>query len=296
MPSKTLLGSHRATGDSPSGGGAPGIAAVLPVDRDLLPRFHLLDQLFIFRALILRQIRISYRKTRVGFIMVFIQPGAIMILHIFLFIMWSELTGQPMAAGIPIELFVIVGFTIWFIFSHIGYGPKHAVGEGAGAKLMPLVTPMHFRIAAAAWEFLAMTTLCFIGIILSQMIHGDEPVPDIPAAVLTFVIAAVLGFGIRLVLDALTERWPAVHSLKKLIFRVLFITAGVYFSAVNLHRALGYWVLYNPLIHLLESARHALYPGYPVFEITLWYPTIWAFGVTLAGLVLNRCAERWKID
>jgi ABC-type polysaccharide/polyol phosphate export permease len=81
-----------------------------------------------------------------------------------------------------------------------------------------------------------------------------------------------------------------------LLFRCLFITAGVYFSAINLHRALGYWVLYNPLIHLLEQARQALYPGYPVFEVSLWYPLAWAFGLTLAGLVLNRYSKRWKKD
>jgi capsular polysaccharide transport system permease protein len=277
-------------------GGSTGFAAPASGGIDLLPRFNLIDQVFIIRALILRQIRVSYRKTRVGFMMVFIQPGAIIILHIFLFIMWSELTGRPMAGGIPIELFVIVGFTIWFIFSHTAHGPRHAVGEGAGATLMPLVSPMHFRIAAALWELVAMTALCFMGLILSQMIHGNEPVPNVPVAILVFVIADVLGFGTRLVLDALCVRWPTVHSLKKLILRVLFITAGVYFSAVNLHRALGYWVLVNPLIHLLEIARNALYPGYPVFEVNLWYPTSWALGLTLAGLLLNRCARRWQSE
>jgi capsular polysaccharide transport system permease protein len=276
--------------------GAPGRAALSPNGTALLPGFNPVDQLFIIRALILRQLRLSYHKTRFGFILAFIQPAAIMLLHIGLFILWSQLTGQPLTAGIPIEIFVVVGFTVWFIFSHTAHGPKHTAGEGPGAMFTPLATRMHFRVAAAAWECFAMSALCFLGLIIGEMVRGDETVPNIPLALFFFVIADILGFGTRLVLDALTERWPVIRSFEKLLFRCLFITAGVYFSAINLHRALGYWVLYNPLIHLLEQARQALYPGYPVFEVSLRYPLAWAFGLTLAGLVLNRYSKRWKKD
>jgi capsular polysaccharide transport system permease protein len=276
--------------------GAAAFAATAPIGGDLLPRrFNLIDQLFIIRALILRQIRISYRKTRVGVLLVFLQPGSIMILHIFLLILWAEVSGQSPAANIPIELFIIDGFTVWFIFSHTGHGSKHSVGEGSGSALMPFVTQMHFRIAAAAWEFLAMTSLCFFGVILSEMIRGNVPVPNIPAAVLVYAITAVLGFGTRLVLDACAERWPVIRHTEKLLFRMLFIMSAIFYSAISVHKALGDWVLYNPVIHLVEFGRNALYPGYPVFEVSLLYATIWAFGMTLLGLILNRCALRWKI-
>jgi capsular polysaccharide transport system permease protein len=283
------------TGNFSSGGGAAGFAAAPPVGGDLLPRFNLIDQLFIIRALILRQIRISYRKTRVGFMLVFLQPASIMCLHIFLLELWAEVSGQTPAANIPIELFIINGFTVWFIFSHTGHGPKHSVGDGPGATLMPLVTTMHFRIAAATWEFLAMTSLCFSGVILSEMIHGNEPVPNVPAAVLVYADAAFLGFGTRLVLDACSERWPVIRHMEKLLFRMLFIMSAIFYSAINLHKALGDWPLYNPVIHLVELGRNALYPGYPIFEVSLLYPTLWAFGLTFVGLILNRCARRWKI-
>lgn len=276
-------------------GAGPGRLAALSVGGgELLWRLGPLDHLFIIRALILRELRITYQRTRVGFFMAFLQPAAIIVLHIFLFFLWEELSGRPLAAGIPIELFVIAGFTAWFIFAHTAAGPKRSAGEGSETMLIASVSPMHFRLAAAAWELMAMSSLCFAGIALSELLGRDEPVPNVPACFLVFVITSMLGFGFRLVLDALCERWPTIYAVKKIIFRVLFITAGVYFSASNIRRALGDWTLYNPLIHLLESVRHALYPGYPVAGISLVYPTAWALGLILLGLALNSYVRRWK--
>jgi capsular polysaccharide transport system permease protein len=263
---------------------------------DLLPRlFNPIDQIFIMRALILRTIRVSYRKSRFGFMLAFFQPGSIMLLHVGLITAYCELTGQPLAAGIPCDVFMIGAFTIWFIFSHTAHGNKHAVGEGSGAALQPLVTRMHYRIAAVLWELALMPAVCFLGLILSEMIHGNEAMPNIPLAFVLFVVTAILGFGTRLVLDALSERWPVIRSFEKLLFRCLFITSAVFYSAINIHRALGDWIFFNPLIHLVELTRQALYPGYPVWEVSLIYPTIFAFGMTLVGLLLNLHSKDWKI-
>ncbi len=224
----------------------------------------------------------------------FAQPGSIMLLHIGLITFYCELTGQGLVSGIPIDIFIIVGFTIWFMFSHTAHGQKHVIGEGQGATFMPLVTRMHFRIAAALWELVSMSSLCFLGLILAELFHGDEVIPNIPLVFVFFVITIILGFGTRLVLDALSERWPIIRSLDKLMFRCLFITSAIFYSAINIHKALGDWILYNPVIHLVELTREAFYPGYPVFEVSAIYPTIWAFGMTLVGLVLNVHSKQWK--
>jgi capsular polysaccharide transport system permease protein len=294
MLGTSFQGPRQMTGVAAQGGALMGFAPP-PAGADLLPRlFNPIDQIFILRALILRQIRITYRKSRFGFVLAFAQPGAIMVLHITLITFYCELTEQALPAGIPCDIFMIVGFTIWFIFSHAAHGPKHSIGEGPGAMFMPLVTRMQFRLAATLWEFVAMSSLCLFGLLLSQMIHGDEAVPNIPLAFVFFVLAAILGFGTRLVLDALSERWQVVRSFEKLLFRCLFITSAIFYSAINIHKALGDWIMYNPMIHIVEEARGAFYPGYPVFDVSLIYPTIWAFGMTLVGLVLNVYSKRWK--
>jgi ABC-type polysaccharide/polyol phosphate export permease len=257
---------------------------------DFFPRFSLLDHLFIIRALVLRDLRVKFQKLRIGFMIEFLQPLVVIILHYYVFVV----LGKFMPGEIPVELYVLGGFTTWFTFRNVAKRTSRT--DGRPVVFIPGVTPKEFHYLAAGmtWEMTANILLLYLGLALSEMIFGDIPLPNVPASMLVFFIAALLGNGARVVFDALIEVWPIVKGLKKAILFLLFITSGIYFSLQQTARdALQYFAWYNPLDHIIESQRCALYAGYPAARVTLLYPTAWGLGLTLVGLMLQRCLPRW---
>jgi capsular polysaccharide transport system permease protein len=272
------------------GGKSPDSARLSARAADMLPRFGLLDHLFIVRALILRDIKFRHFKTRLGFIVELIQPIVVIVVHYYVF----KVLGRVMPAKIPVELFILAAFPVWFVYSHTARRNSRRE-ERPGGMLIPGVTQIHFLVAAAAWECAVNILIMFGGLALSELLLGDEPVPNVLAGILIFPVMAVLGTGSRLIFEAFGDVWPIVQDLKRPLTWLLFITSGIYFvqTGHNSLNLLTEFSWYNPLLHCIESERHALYPGYPVAGVTLLYPIAWGLGLTFLGLMLNRSLPRW---
>jgi capsular polysaccharide transport system permease protein len=248
------------------------------------PGLGLVDHLGILRALILRDLRLKYRNSVLGFVVGFVQPVVVIIAHYYLF----EALKKPMPGDAPIEIFVIGGFTIWFTFSYTVYGLVLSKKGAAGVPI-PGVTRMHLRLAGALWQMMSSLVLC-LGIAIPMRLIGDPiPFPSVPITVCLFFIAGSLAFGFGLLLESLGHLFPALTPLKKTLIWALFITSGTYFSISEVALPLAQVFWYNPMMHLLEWQRHAFDPGYPVALVTLWYPVGCALGLLFTALVLNRC-------
>ena len=141
-----------------------------------------------------------------------------------------------------------------------------------------------------------MLLLCFVGVALTRAIGRDISFPNLPKMVLVLSVACLFGFGYRLVFDALSNSWPIFKGIKKIIMWLMFLTGGVYFSAVDVIRPLAPFAFYDPLLNLIENMRNALYPGYPTAMVSMLYATACSLSITLLGLTMIRCIPRWTGD
>jgi capsular polysaccharide transport system permease protein len=242
------------------------------------------DHLFIVRALILRDLRLKYWDNPFGFVMELIRPVAVMVAHYYLF----YLMRRPMPGKIPIEVFVIAGFSVWFTFNYTAQGAINGGRWPAGATALPGVTRMHMRLARGGWTLLLNLVFCLTAT-LPLTLYGDTlPVPDLLLTFAIFSMAGAMGFGFGLFMDQLGHLWPVIKPLEKLLTWVLFVTCALYFSLATTVPMLANVLWYNPLLHLVEYERHAFDPGYPVALVTLTYPAVFSIGLLFAGLLAIR--------
>jgi len=253
--------------------------------------FRTVDHLFILRAIILRDLTLKHAKAgRLGLLTEFIMPTMIIMLHYYVFLVLQ----RYMPAGIPVELYVLGGFTVWFPFRNVSWQRTKPKEGGYGVILMPGISQMHFLIAGAAWECAAMVFMLFAGLAVAEMAGGDEPLPHILSMVLPYIIAAAFGIGFRLVFEAAGAIWPLMKGIKKSILFLMFLTSGVYYTG----KSSGFDILsqiswYNPLFHLLMTERQGLWSGYPLTGVSLWYSLAWTVVFMFAGLMLHRRVRPW---
>ncbi len=267
------------SGSTPPGGVQGGNASRQPSGAAFFPQPGLFDQLFIIRALILRDLRLEYQETRVGFLMEFLRPVVVILTHTWIFTVLS----RYMPGQMPPVIYLIGGFLTWFSFSHVS---RSGHVRGAAGLGMRWVTPMHFKIAGLVWEVSANIFLTFTLLAIAAVLGVRVPPPNVVAVVLVLSLAGLMGFGFGLVFGALAQRWPAFKGVKKVLTWFIFITSGIYSWNPQKQNILGEW--YNPMLHVIAHERHAVYPSYPTDRVSLLYPIVWTFGLIILGLVLNR--------
>ncbi|HTJ63337.1 MAG TPA: hypothetical protein VL899_05960 [Alphaproteobacteria bacterium] len=251
-----------------------------------------IDHLFILRALILRDLTTRHQKVgKVGFFVEFIMPTVVILLHYYVFLS----LGRYMPASIPVELYVLGGFPVWFTVRNTASKvTKHGEG-GTGVILLPGISRVHFLLAGAIWECAAMTLLTYGGLLIVELLGGDEPLPNVLESVPIFAIAALIGTGARLVFEAIGSVWPLFKGIQKVLLFMTFLTSGIYYTgqpnaAEDILTEISW---YNPLIHLINSQRHALWPGFPISQVNLMYSIAWGVALMFIGLSMNRWLKPW---
>jgi capsular polysaccharide transport system permease protein len=241
------------------------------------------DDIFIIRSLILRNLRVQHSKNPFGVFVEFLRPVAICVAHYFYFTFT-----QRTVPGHQYAIFTIGGFAIYFTFIAAYSGAFDGAKWPNGANQVPGVTRMHLRVARGMWAYLLHLAFAF-GVVIPLAIFGQHiGVPNIPLTVATFGMAAGLGFGYGLVTNNIGIMIPALVPFLKIAQWAVFITSGVYDSLVTMPRVMASIIWYNPLIHLAEFQRYAYYPGYPTYLVSLTYPLLWMTGLIFLGLLMNR--------
>ena len=240
------------------------------------------DHVLIVRALILRDLRLRHRDNSLGVLVELVRPAVVVFVHYWLF----YLIHKPMPGQIPIETYVLAGFSVWFAFNGSWLGAASGGKWPAGATSLPGITELHLRVAKAAWPLLLNLCFCFLALVPLKLVDRDLPLANVPETSLIFAIAGLSGFGLGLMLDRLGRRVPLVKTVEKLLTWGLFVTSGLYFSIETTPPLVAGWFWYNPLLHLVEYERHAFDPGYPVALLDLSYPAVVMVGLVAAGLLV----------
>ena len=244
-----------------------------------------LDHLLILRALMLRDVKLRSQKMgALGPAMELLMPIVVMALHYFIFVALKR--GMP--AHIPVEYYVLAGFTTWFAFRNPSARPIRGEDD-VGPTMLPGVTRLHFLAAGVVWECALSLFLLYAGLVLSTCLLGSSTYPNVLQNLFVFIVAAVLGIGYRLTFDAIGYLWMPAKAVKKPLTWFMFLTSGIYFTAQSQEQnILTECAAYNPLMYLIEPQRQALWPEYPVFQVNLVYPCCCAVGLIALGWILKR--------
>jgi ABC-type polysaccharide/polyol phosphate export permease len=196
--------------------------------------------------------------------------------------------------GNQYAIFTIGGFSVWFTFLAAYHGAFDGAKYPAGSHNIPGISRMHLRVAGALWAFVLY--LFFANAVVPPLQIIGQPVkfPAVGLSLLDYGLAASLGFGYGLVCAAICQVVPALKPVVKILEWAVFITSGVYDSLLTIPIPVAKIIQYNPLIDLAEYQRHAYYPGYPIYMVTLTYPAVFAFVLIFFGLATNRVMGRGR--
>lgn len=137
----------------------------------------------------------------------------------------------------------------------------------------------------------------FLLFMYAGMLVDISLIPDDPLyALFCWFSLWCLGLGSALTASAVSEMIPEVGFVLKIVMLPLMIISGVILPL----NALPFWaqeyLLWNPIVHGLESLRIGFFEGYrSLLGIELAYLWFWNLSLTLFGLILHlRFDQRLK--
>lgn len=243
-------------------------------------------------ALIVRELRTRFGKWRLGYVWAILEP---LLSITVLVLVVTFLRGRSPWFGIPVPVFVAVGFMLFFFFRILSVAAVNAITANSALFGYRQVKPFDTLVARMILE-----TIIFLGSALAIMFIGHwffglDVIPYDPIrAMAVVVLMVIVGFGLGLLFSVLGALNPEAAKLVPLMNRPLLFLSCVMYPLAAVPEHLRPFILWNPLVHAIEQFRLAMFPFYPADGTSLFFLFQWAI-VSMALGTLVYMAKRHKL-
>lgn len=239
------------------------------------------------KALFLREIKTRFGKYRLGYVWAILEPAAhlLVLLTIFGYIMHRTMP------DISFPVFLLNGLIPYFLFKNIAMRSVGAIEANQGLFNYRPIRPFDTIIARAILEILVYV---FVYIVLMMVIGfcGEAfHITNIITLALSWFLLAIMGFGVGLIFMVIGKLLPDAVKFLPILIRPLYFLSCIMYPLHSIPKDYWPYLLWNPVIHAVESAREAVVPGYTSDGISLSYLGISALLIFFLGLSLYSVSE-----
>ncbi|WP_151820177.1 ABC transporter permease [Acinetobacter soli] len=255
----------------------------------LKPRNGLSVMYASVRALFLRELQTRFGQYRLGYFWILLEPA----LHIGLLLLIFGTIRSKMVPGIDYEVFLVNGILPFFMFRTTLSKALGAVSSNKGLFSYKPVKPIDTLVARSFLElFLHFSAFVFFSAILLWCGYTMS-FEAIPQLIGLWILLYLLSFSMGLVFMVLGDISPEINKFITVLFFLLYLMSGVIYTIHLIPAQYQAYLLWNPIVHLIELMRHAVAPSYPLVDgISLSYIFTWFIVSLLFGLLLYKRFEQ----
>ncbi len=249
-------------------------------------RLPLEIQKAVLFALFVRELKTRFGKYRLGYLWALIEPAA----HVtILSLIWSAL-GRTSFTGIPIPMFLMTGIVPFLFFRRTLIQCMQAIISNRGLFNYRQVRPFDAVIARIILEamvyFLCYLLLLFIG---GWFLDYDISMQDPLGLIVTNGLLFLLTVGLGVLFSVYGTLYPEIFKLvPTVLFRLMYFTSGILFPLYMIPSEHHSWLLWNPMLHVVELNHLYFFRGFESPDVSLVYVALFALTAITLGLLSYR--------
>lgn len=244
----------------------------------------------VWHAMFMRELVARTMADRMAWFWMIAEPIIIIMLMLFVRSLIMNADGMVMNAEfIP---WMIVGLLGFFLFRENMMRSLGAINASASMFAYRQVKPIDAVIVRCFLE-LALKSFIFLLFILGASLLQIPLVPDLPLeALFSWISLWLLGLGIGLIVSVFATLVNELAIITRFIAFPLLLISGVIFPISVMPHYLHSFILFNPIVHGLETLRMAFFQNYvSLTGISLLYLWYWSLSSVLLGLILHKHFE-----
>lgn len=240
-------------------------------------------------ALFVRELKTRFGKYRLGYVWALIEPMAHVIAISFI---WHAM-GHADFAGIPVALFLATGIIPYLFFKKTTTLCMGAVEANRGLfnyRQVRPVDPVLARIILESMIFFASYLLLLF--IAAWFLNYEVGVHNLLGLIVVNALLFLMTFGVGLTFSVYGTLYPEIMKLVPiLIFRPMYFMSGIMFPLIVIPVKYHDWLLWNPLLHVVELNHLFYFRSFETGEVSLLYVLFFALASTTFGLLSYR--KKW---
>lgn len=243
-------------------------------------------------ALLLRELQTRFGQYRLGYVWVLLEPLLSIGIMIFLF----GTVMQRTLSGMEYEIFLLNGIIPFFMFRSGVTQALSATQSNKGLFSYRPVKPIDALLARIFLEFL-LKFIAYTFFSLAFLWFGYSiSFEHIPELIFYWMLLFVFMMAFSLIFMVIGDFSKEVGKFLSVGFLILYLLSGILYSIHIIPVQYREYLLWNPLIHIIELMRHAVAPNYELVSgINLTYFILWIIGTMFIGLVLYKRFERHMV-
>jgi len=242
------------------------------------------SQALVIKALLGRELITRTGKYKLGALWILLDPLlSVIVLGLILGPFLGRSSGE-----IPYAFFLLCGFMLLQMFTGQLTAGINAISANQGLLVFKKVQPIDPFIARFIFQLfantLALIIFCLVAYWLGIVISLDQ----LPVVAACIILTWVIGAGLGLHAGIVCQRFNELEKVIAYVQRPLLFLSCVIIPLDVIPPEYRVYLLYNPLVHTIESMRMALFPSYITESVNLYYPAAWAIAACTLGLVTYR--------
>ncbi|MEY2863199.1 MAG: hypothetical protein RLY58_906 [Pseudomonadota bacterium] len=245
-------------------------------------------QFAAIHALFKRELLTRFGKFRLGYFWALLEPA----IHVGIMLALFSAVMLRTVPGMPYALFLVNGILPWFMFSKTASRALSAVDANKGLFNYRAIRPIDTVIARALLEgfiyFLVYALFMFGLVCFGVQISVDQ----IPLLLLGWISLWLLSLGFSFVMMVIGHWSAEIGKFVAIFMRMLYFTSGIMYSVHVVPREYLIYFMWNPVLHMIETMRHAVAPSYPIDHASTPYFLISTLVILCFGLMLYKSREQ----
>lgn len=249
----------------------------------------LTTQCRVIQALLMRESAARYGEHKLGFAWSIVEPAA----FVAIFVAFRAAISPGDISGMAAIAFMVTGFVPFIMFRNMMSRMQSAISANRRLLSFPQVTTFDVAVSRGLLEVaIGLTVLCVM--LTVTHLHFEPLQIERPLDVLAAIaMLAMLGFGMGFLFATLAPLWPSLQQFTSVMLgRPLFFTSGLFFTADSIPEPFRGWLLYNPILHMIEMLRSAFFREFESTHASPAYAIGWAFGALAFGLLVHQALKR----
>lgn len=235
-------------------------------------------QLRTIFALILRETRVRYGRSRIGYAWAFIEP---ILIVAFITLAVSGIIGRR-ALSYDFGIFYALGVLNFQYFRHSSLYVGQSIENNAPLFNYPAVHEIDAAVARLILDSATYMVIYLVIFLFIVLVFGATWPAHPEAMLVAFLGLGLLSFGVGLNLSALQRRYEMSFQVYGLLTTPLFMLSAIFFSLENVSTDFRALLLWNPVVHGTEGARHGYYESYGETYVSFGY--LYFVALTLIAL------------
>ena len=239
-------------------------------------------QILVVNALLKREITTRFGEYRLGFFWMLFEP----LLGVLVIGVLVGTLAQRTVPEIPYPFFLLNGFLPLKLLTAPMNSGMNAISSNQGLLVYPNVKPLDAFIARFLYELLTQVFALVLFCCIAMWLGISISLAHLGTLAACYFIIWCIGCGLGLIFGVASAHFNEMDKVLMVLQRPLLFVSAVLFPLSAVPSEAQKFLLYNPLVHIIELSRQALFPHYSSDQVTLVYPTVFAIVVLSVGLTL----------